>query len=119
MKRRMLLLGSGAVLATAAGGAAAWKLRLFGPHYPPTPYDDVLNRLDAREWARQFGAQAIKTMPEASADATAARLRTLLGGGTLQQAAARDAEEGRVTEAAGWLVPESAALMALLAASTQ
>ncbi len=46
MKRRAILLGGGAVLATAAGGAVAWKLRLFGPHYPPTPYDDVLNRLD-------------------------------------------------------------------------
>jgi hypothetical protein len=118
MKRRAILLGGGAVLATAAGGAVAWKLRLFGPHYPPTPHDDVLNRLDDREWARKFGAQAIKTMPEASADATAARLRTLLGGGTLQQAAARDAGESRVTEAAGWLVPESVALMSALAAKT-
>jgi hypothetical protein len=118
MKRRMLLLGSGAVLATAAGGALAWKLRLFGPHYPPTPYDDVLNRLDDREWARKFGVQAMKTLPPASADATAARLRSLLGAGTLQQAAARDAEEGRLTEAAGWLVPESVALMAALAART-
>jgi hypothetical protein len=119
MKRRMLLLGSGAVLATAAGGAFAWKLRLFGPHYPPTPYDDVLNRLDDREWMRRFGVQAMKTMPEASADAAAARLRTLLGSGTLQQAALRDAEQGRLAEAAGWLVPESVALMAALAASTQ
>lgn len=116
MKRRAILLGGGAVLATAAGGAVAWNLRLFGPHYPPTPYDDVLNRLDDREWARKFGAQAIKTMPEASADATAARLRTLMGSGTLQQSASRDAEEGRLTEAAGWLVPESVAQMAILAA---
>ncbi len=118
MKRRAILLGGGAVLATAVGGAVAWKLRLFGPHYPPTPYDDVLNRLDDREWARKFGARAVKTMPEASADATAARLRSLLGSGTLQQAAARDAEESRLAEADGWLVPESVAQMAVLAAKT-
>jgi hypothetical protein len=116
MKRRALLLGSGAVLATAAGGVLAWKLRLFKPHYAPTPYDDVLNRLDDREWARRFGAQSMTNMPPA--DATAARLRTLLGNGTLQQAALRDAEEGRLAEAAGWVVPESVALMAALAART-
>ena len=119
MKRRALLLGSGAVLATAAGGAAAWKLRLFGPHYPPTPYDDVLNRLPDREWARKFGLQALPTMPDFTPDAAAARLRALLGNETLQSAALRDADAGRVTEAANWLVPESVALIAALAASTK
>jgi hypothetical protein len=116
MKRRALLLGGGAVLATAAGGVVAWKLRLFGPHYPPTPYDDVLDRLGDREWARKFGAQAVQTMPDFTPQAAAPRLRILLGNGSLENAALRDAEEGRVTEAARWLVPESVALMAALAA---
>ena len=116
MKRRALLLGSGAVLATAAGGLAAWKLRLFRPHYPPTPYDDLLNRLDDREWARKFGAQALATMPDFTADAAAARLRALLGSGTLENAALGDAQAGRLVEAAHWVVPESVALIAALAA---
>jgi hypothetical protein len=116
MKRRMLLLGSGAVLATAAGGAAAWKFRLFGPHYPPTPYDDILDRLSNREWAQKFGAQALTTMPDFTPDAAAARLRTLLGNDTLEAAASKDAQAGRVTEAAKWLVPESVALISALAA---
>jgi hypothetical protein len=119
MKRRMLLLGSGAVLATAAGGVAAWKLHLFGPHYPPTPYDDVLNRLSDREWASKFGAQALSTLPDFTPEKAAARLRGLLGNGTLEVAALRDAEAGRVTEAAKWLVPESVALIAALSASAK
>lgn len=118
MKRRALLLGSGAVLATAAGGAVAWKLRLFGPHYPPTPYDDLLNRLADREWARKFGAQALPSMPDFNPEAAAARLRALLGNQTLESTAVSDAEAGRVTEAAKWLVPESVALIAALAART-
>ena len=116
MKRRAILLGGGAVLATVADGIAAWKLRLFKPHYPPTPYDDVLNRLDDREWARKFGAQALKTMPDFAPAAAAARLRTLLGNDTLEAAALRDAQADRLVEAANWLVPESVALIAALAA---
>jgi hypothetical protein len=116
MKRRALLLGSGAVLATAAGGVAAWKLRLFKPHYPPTPYDDVLRRLDDREWARKFGAQALKTMPDFAPDEAAARLRALLGSSSLESAALGDAQAGRLVEAANWLVPESVALIAALSA---
>ena len=113
MKRRTLLLG-GSALVAAAG--AAWKLRLFGPHYAPTPYDDLLSRLDDREWARKFGAQILPAMPDFTPASGAARLRTLLGNGSLETAAMRDIAAGRLVEAAKWLVPESVTLMAVLAA---
>ena len=115
MRRRTLLLG-GTILAVAAAGGAAWKLRLFRKHYPPTPYDDVLAQLWDREWAEKFGLQALKTMPDYNPAATAARLRTLLGSGTLKDAALRDAQAGQLTEAGHWVVPESVALISALAA---
>ncbi len=116
MTRRGLLLGGSALVLAAAGGAA-WQWNLFGKHYPPTPYDDVLGRLRDRDWAQKFGAQALT--PNFRADAAAARLRQLLGNGDLESAALRDTQEGRVVEAAKWLVPESVAQMAMLAASTK
>jgi hypothetical protein len=42
-----------------------------------------------------------------------------MGNGTLRIAALRDAGAGRLVEVNGWLVPESAALMAALAKSTE
>jgi hypothetical protein len=111
MRRRTLLLG-GSALAVAAAGGAAWTLKRFPQHYPPTPYDDVLGRLRDRAWAQKFGAQALTADFQPAAAAT--RLRALLGADSIQTAALRDAIEGRVVEAANWLLPESVALMAML-----
>ena len=61
MRRRGVL--GGVVAAMVAAGGAAWRLHLFGPHYPPTPYDDLLNQISDREPARVFGEAALKTMP--------------------------------------------------------
>ncbi len=116
MRRRTLLLGGSALLLAASGGAA-WQAGLFGKRYPPTPYDDVLGRLRGRDAMAAFGAQAMGA--DFAPDAAAARLRTLLGRDGLEATALRDAGEGRVVEAARWLVPESMALMAMLAASTR
>jgi hypothetical protein len=116
MKRRTLLLGGTALAAAAAAGGAAWKLRLFRKRYPPTPYDDVLARLMDREWAEKFGAQALRTMPDFAPAAAAARLRATLGTGSLEAAALREAQAGQLLEAGHWLVPESVALIAALAA---
>jgi hypothetical protein len=115
MKRRTFLLG-GTALAAAAAGGAAWKLRLFRKHYAPTPHDDVLARLMDREWAEKFGAQALPTLPGYAPERAAARLRILLGSGSLKEAALRDAQAGRLVEAAHWLVPECVALIAALTA---
>ncbi len=115
MRRRTLLLGGSAAVLAAAGGAA-WQANLFGKHYAPTPYDDVLGRLRDRDAMQAFGALALKSAPDFTPDAAAARLRILLASDSLETSALRDAAEGRVVEAANWLAPESMALMAMLAA---
>ena len=113
MRRRDVLGGVVAAALVAAGGAA-WRFHLFRPHYPPTPYDDLLNQITDREPARVFGGAALKTMQGANAAGLA---RVLRGQGTLAAAAASDPAEDRVTEVSGWVVPESVAHYAALAAA--
>jgi hypothetical protein len=112
MRRRGLLGGMVAAALVAAGGVA-WRFHLFGPHYPPTPYDDLLNQIADREPARVFGGAALKTMPGTNAAGLAGMLR---GQGTLAAAAASDPAKDRVTEVSGWVVPKSVARYAALAA---
>lgn len=111
MTRRGVLAGMFAVIVAAAGGAA-WKLRLFGKHYPPTPYDDLLSQIDDREPAILFGRTARKSLPGASQ--LAAQLRR--DGRTLSVRATAEPAEAQIAEVAGWVVPQSVALFAALAA---
>jgi hypothetical protein len=113
MRRRELLGGVVAAALVAAGGAA-WRFHLFGPHYPPTPYDDLLNQITDRTPARVFGGAALKTMPGANAASLA---RALRGQGTLAAAAASDPAKDRIMEVSGWVVPQSVARYAALAAA--
>jgi hypothetical protein len=111
MQRRKLMIGAAALLATGM----TLGLHVFSrKRYAPTPYDDVLGYLRDREWAQKFGTQAMT--PDFKPDTAAARLRSLLGSGDLESAALRDAAQGRLSEPAQWLVPESVALLAMLAA---
>ena len=113
MKRRAVLtgLGGGLAIALAAGGAA-WKFHLFGKHYPPTPYDDLLSQIEDREPAIVFGSEARKSLP------AAAQLAGLIrkDGRNLSDRARTEPGEAQVTEVAGWVVPQSVALYAALAA---
>jgi len=117
MKRRSLLAGLGVLVAAAAAGGTAWKLRLFRKRYPPGPYDDVLGKLDDREWAAKFGETARTALPRFTPADAAATLRPRLAHDSLQAVALREAEAGRLVEADGWLAPESVALIAALAKS--
>jgi hypothetical protein len=58
-------------------------------------------------------------MPGFTPGSGAARLRPLLGKASLQAAALRDAQAGRLMEVHGWLVPEVVVLMAALAKSVE
>jgi hypothetical protein len=113
MRRRGLLSGVVAAALVAAGGAA-WRLHLFGPRYPATPYDDLLNQIADRKPARAFGGAALATMPGANAAGLARMLR---GQGSLAALAESDPAKDRVTEVSGWVVPESVAHYAALAAA--
>ena len=113
MKRRAILggLGGGLAVALAAGGAA-WKFHLFGKHYPPTPYDDLLNQIEDREPAIVFGGAARKSLPPAAQ--LAVQLRK--DGRSLRDRARMEPGENQIAEVAGWVVPQSVALYAALAA---
>jgi len=112
MRRRTL------IASVAAGGAAvaAGLYRftdLFVKHYPPTPYDDVLAALGDREQAARFGV-LVRDAP--APGALAAKLRERLKPNGLAGAAGADIAADRLTEVDGWVVPESVALLAALAA---
>lgn len=115
MRRRGLLAGLGAI-AIAAGGAAVWKFHFLGPHYPPTPYDDLLDQIADRKPAILFGGAALKQKSVPGTAQLAARLRK--DGRTLSARAATEPGEAQVTEVAGWVVPQSVALFSALAAQT-
>jgi hypothetical protein len=113
VRRRGILIGGGAVIGVAAAGAA-WKWHLFGKHYPPTPYDDLLGQIADREPARLFGTAVVPSWDRT--DQLAASLRQ--DGRTLSVRAQAEPGEAQVTEVAGWVVPQSVALYAALAART-
>jgi len=110
MRRRVLLAGAG--LAALAAGAGIYRFTdVIVKHYPPTPYDDLLGKLADRDTARIIGAR-LSVEP----DHAAARLREAVAGQSLARAAQADIAAGRLSEVAGWLLPESVALLAALAA---
>jgi hypothetical protein len=110
MKRRLVLGGAAALLA----GGIAWKARLFGRHYAPTPYDDLLGQIVDREPAARLGVVVNRIRPGLTAPMLAKMLRR--SGGNLAARAMRDADQNRLMEVDGWLVPESVGLYAALAA---
>lgn len=110
MTRRGILAGLVAVL--AAAGGTAWKFHLFAKHYPPTPYDDLLGQIVDREPAIVFGQAARKSLPGAAQ--LAVRLRR--DHRSLAERATAEPGEAQIAEVAGWVVPQSVALYAALAA---
>jgi hypothetical protein len=112
VKRRSLLAGLGAAL-LAAGGA--WRFHLFGRHFAPTAYDDLLDQITDREPASLFGKEALRAMPGITAAGLAGQLRH--DPANLSVRARGEPGRNRVTEVGGWVVPESVARYAALAAS--
>jgi hypothetical protein len=102
--------GIGAVALAALGGVTLGYRHIFGRGYAPTPYDDLLHQIVDREPATVLG----KALPKPDVAALAARLRQ--PGFALERRARADAAAGRVVEAHGWIVPESVAAYAQLAA---
>lgn len=113
VSRRGVAFGA-AALALLGGGFALNYRRILGPWYPPTPYDDLLGQIVDRRPAAILGQTAARTLPHSDAATLAARLRQ--PGFALAERARGDAGTGRVVEVSGWVVPESVALYAALAA---
>lgn len=110
MKRRTLLMGTGVAAIAAAAGLYRFT-DTFVKHYPPTPYDDMLDQLADRAPARRLG----KLVQTDTAQA-ATRLRRALEGQNLRRAVQADITSGRLVEVAGWQLPQSVADIAVIAA---
>ena len=102
---------------TAAGVAVTAGLYRFTDllvkHYAPTPYDELLMRLTDREEAAKLGGQLTGPFDLAS---QSARLRDRFRKQDLTSAANSDIAAGHLVELGGWVVPETVALLSVLAA---
>ena len=109
-------LAIGALAMAAAAVLAVRELRLLPRHaYKKSQYDDLLSLLDDRDAAARFGRPLLKPSFEAAAAATVVRRE--LRDQTLRNLAVQEAWHGQVFEMAGWIVPQSLALLCALAAA--
>ena len=112
--RRNLLLGVGAAAVVAGVGYEA--TRVLRKRYAPSPYDDLLAKLDDRDGSAQIGEAVLAEVDDFDAKAVAAQLRAKLAQASLADMATADAAAERLLEAHGWVLPQSLALLCALAA---
>ena len=112
MKRRDVMAAIAATGIAVAAGLYRFT-DLFVKHYAPTPYDDLLARLTDREQAAKLGAQLPGSFDIAS---QSARLRDTFRKQDLAAAANADIAAGHMVEVGGWVLPETVALLSVLAA---
>lgn len=111
------LLGVVALAGVAALEGPRLFPKLFERRYPPTPFDDLFAALTDRENAVRLGAALVASAPRPlDPRILAAHLRSKIGGHSLALAIADDLSQGRLSEAHGWLVPDSLAVLCVLAA---
>lgn len=116
LTRRNAIIGAGVAVVLVGGGYEA--TRLFSKRHAPSPYDDLLNKIDDRDAGAQIGEAVLADFREFDAASAAAKLRTELSKDSLATVAQRDAADGRVLEAGGWVLPEALGLLCALAAKT-
>ena len=111
--------GGLAALGVGVLAAIAFKAKaLFGPHYPATPFDDLLSRLPDRENAGRLGSAVLKQEKSFDVHAASAQLRTHLGDRTLADVMNEDLQQRHLTEVHGWVLPETLTTLCALAAKT-
>lgn len=113
--RRPLLAGALAALGLAAAGAAAYEAGAFGPHYPKTPYDDLLRLLPDRRSA-QVAGEALLAQNPAFDMKKAAALREKIGNRAFAEVLATDITADDLIEVQGWVLPATLAQLSALAA---
>ena len=119
LARRSFLAGfTGVVVLAGITALEAPKFfpGLFARRYPPTPFDDLFALLPDRENAVRLGAVLTGGRAQGDAQKFAAQLRKKIGGHSLARAIADDLARNRLTEAQGWLLPESLVELCTLAA---
>jgi hypothetical protein len=118
MNRRNVVafVGSGIAVAAGALGYEAW--RVFSKHYPPTPYDDLLDLLSDREAAKRVGAAFLSEHPDFTPADTARALRRRISHRSLGGVLEDEIRASELTEAGHWLFPQTLAGLCALAAKT-
>ena len=116
ISRRTMIVGGGVAATFGAVATGLTVRRLFAPRYASKPYDDLLARLADRGNAVQVGAAMRFTEPTLNVNDTVRELRQRFERRTLVQVTSADIEEGRITEAGGWVLPQSLAQLCALAA---
>jgi len=114
LSRRNILIGAGGAVVVA--GAAFEGSHLLRKRYAPSPYDDLLALLQDRDGDAQLGEAVLAAKGNFDAAAVAAGLREKLKHGALAEVETKDAAEGRLVEARGWVLPEALADLCALAA---
>jgi len=112
--RRNLLMGAAGIAVVAGVGFEA--SRVLRKRYAPSPYDDLLAKLDDRDGSAQIGEAVLAEVEDFDAKTVAAGLRAKLAQASLADIAAADAAAERLVEAHGWVLPQSVGLLCALAA---
>ena len=113
LTRRNVLIGAGV---GAAAGLVAGGSFVLRKRHAPSPYDDLLARLDDRDADAQIGETVLAELEDFDPRLTADDVRANLEGRPLAEVSVEDAADGRVMEAGGWVLPETLALLCALAA---
>jgi len=114
LSRRNLLVAGGSVVVVA--GVAFEATRVLRKRYAPSPYDDLLVKLEDRDGSAQIGEAVLAEVDDFDAKTVATQLRAKLQHASLGDIAAADAAAERLLEAHGWVLPQSLALLCALAA---
>jgi hypothetical protein len=108
--RRSLLIAGGAVVAAAAIGTAVYET-MPGRFYTPKGYADLLSGLGDRADVVRVGNAVLREAETFDTHQIARQLRQHIAGRPLATVLGQDAAEGRTVETAGWVLPETLALL--------
>jgi hypothetical protein len=112
--RRIVIVGAAAV--AVAGLAVVEGPKLLRKRHAPSPYDDLLDKLDDRDACAQVGEEVLAGRAGFDPAKVAADLRQRLRFHRLSSACTEDAATGKMAEAGGWVLPETLAFLCALAA---
>lgn len=117
VQRRRLIIGG--LAAIGVGIMGAFTLQTVGfmyrrPHNKK--YDDLLSLIWNRENAERIGVVVLEEDGQFEPWNIAPQLRKRIGTRKLPEVMVLDAQEGRLVEAKGWVIPETLALLCALSA---
>ena len=115
--RRPLLKGLAGAAGLAVAGVAFFEApKLFAPHHPPSPYDDLLAQLPDRDSAICIGAAYLADHRTFNESRAAQDLRRQFASHSLAAVLENDLSGAHMAEAHGWVLPEALLALCALAA---